>query len=731
MTDVGTEYWLGSVPLAYTRIKWPMAYRGTQHVPCVFYQPTEMFDLIDALPRNEAGVTLKVICQGENGPYEQQIKGVQIVSVEKLVERDEADGCRVIIADRRWRLEEEIMQQSWSLLYQGQYLEGTAKSLRKAYRLDVALQEHLIGQYPFAGYMANGWDTAIKPRGDFNYLVPNDLLYAGKPMAPTLQKLLEWWGVDLSVDIDGNFYLATRLSGPTGDDDGLEIVKQYFKEWEWIDTEPEVNKKRSDGRLPKKIKIPFWERHTLQVPYGNIVDTKKPSTGGGGGGGDVPKPPHDLELVPAYKVGGRFLNYENLQTAYGVSLTDKPREFFLSPTMIGTKLYHGAVDSTDIEQGKKFTLTQIIAESERVYYGIVHTKNNTQKSAWTDFALGVVSGDGVIQPRDAIGNWTELYEKINPKPGIVTGNVLIENVPIARVHTFLDQYDAQGKLKDTFEPFVDKPISLADLGLDRPAWEQKRSLAEAAPFNVTWAAKEVGIIKLSLDKRRAKPGSDAIIGTPESVGFIGTRVNLREKLQKSYKQKYKALNLKMQQHRDDMIFPVDYSMWIYVAATRNFPNNKDKFWVETVDGVQDGDVEEMWLEADMRTFAYRDFVNKTPAVGLQNHTEEKKRPNGNDGYGKVLNRGELKRTAQMRGDLALMALLEPAAWTHEFLNFTVVAKFKKMKGAMDSIVLDINGKVVKAELAMGTRSNDQARRQEAMSRAIRQVQEIAGKKLER
>lgn len=747
--SIGTQYFLDGIPLAYTRLKWPLLYRGTQYVPVVFWQPTFMYDKLKNLSREEAGVTLTVRCQGKaEGAYQIDIEGVQIIKVEKMTERERPDGCRVEIADRRWRLQGEIMGQSWSLLFQGNYLDDTAKSKTEAYRLDEALKRHVTNRYPFKGHLRDDFAQPIKPQGNFDFVVPNDLLYAGQPMAPTLQKLLEWWGIDLSVDLDGNFYLANRL-GSRSSDPGYSEVKARFAEFEWVETKPQIEdfKQKKDARLPKVFKIPFWERHALQVPHGEFP-SKDTTTGN-----PLPLTEHGLALVEAYKALGRFFAYNNLLRVYGKNpntITDKPRTYFMQPNLKGTKLSVTERGLDADEREIRFTLATAIQESVRKYYAIVDREDESQKVAWTDFALGVCGGDGVIQPRDAVGDWTELYDKVVvPRSALAfdRGEAYsqLDNgkipIPIVEVHSRFKEFPGQERSElGVFSEFARKLGR--KVGIIRPNLAKTRNQGEAAPFNVTWGAKDIGIIKLDLDKRRVKPGSDALIGAPSTIPELNgpnpnkglkddDNDNSKKRRKAVFDAKYKILNLRVRQTRQDLVFPIDYKFFIFITATRNVPNDREKFWVETVPGFPSGDLEEMWLDADPRMPAYRDFVDYSKTGAAEITTIELRRPNGIDQFGKILNRQEIKRRAFARAQLMQLKLAEPASWSHPFLNFPLVRTIGKLKGAIDTIMLDISGKIVKAELSMGTRANTAAVLEESNMRAVRQVTEMGGKKLAR
>ena len=747
--SIGTQYFLGEVPLAYTRIKWPMLYRGTAYVPVVFWQPTFMYEKLKDLTKGEDGVTLTVRCQGKaEGAYQESIQGVQVIKVEKIARKGRADGCRVEIADRRWRLQGEIMGQSWSMIYQGRFLDDTAKSRTKPYRLDEALQRHIFNEYPFKGHLRADWKDPIKPRGDFDFLIPNDLLFAGQPMVPTLQKLLEAWGIDLSVDLDGDFYLANRLGGKTSDP-GLAEINGKFDQFEWVDTDPEVRgfRQKKDARLPKVFKIPFWERHTLQVPHGEFDSLGRQTTN------PMPIDEHGLALIEAYKGLGRFWSYEKLLLVYNKSpalIGDQPRQKFMQPNLKGTPLYVAERGIDQDEREIRFTLAMSIQESVRKYYAIIDREDESQKVAWTEFALGAISGDGVVQPRDAVGDWTELFDKV-VKPTLAQAQTDEKYVqimdgaipmPIVDVHTKNSTFRGSARLNPADFLGTIKKAGQRFIGLIWPKISITRDQAEAAPFNVGWAAKDIGVIQLELDRRRVKPGSDAIIGIPQSLPEINApnpaatekaRDNdaVRERRKAVFDAKYRRLGLRVRQLRQDMIYPIDYKFFIYVVATRQVPNNRDKFWVETINGFATGDLEEMWLDADPRMHAYRDFVDYSKTGRPELSTIELLRPNGNDLLGKILNRREVRRRAQARADLMILKLAEPHSWSHKFLNFPLVRQIAKLKGAIDTITLDIAGMVVKGELSTGTRANTAAVVEESTMRSVRQVQEMGGKKLAR
>ena len=422
----------------------------------------------------------------------------------------------------------------------------------------------------------------------------------------------------------------------------------------------------------------------------------------------------------------------------------------MQPNLKGTPLYvlENGIDTTEKEI--RFTLAMSIQESVRKYYAIIDREDESQKVAWTDFALGAVSGDGVIQPRDAVGDWTELYDKIvrPTKRQAATDEKYVQfmggsiPIPIADVHTRNAVFNGPAKINpaDFLETFKD--VSRRIVGVIYPEIQIKRNQSEAAPFNVRWGAKDIGVIELELDRRRLKPGSDAIIGIPQTLPSInapnplaikqrGDNDDVRTRRQAVFDAKYKKLGLRVRQLRQDLVFSIDYRFFVYIVATRNTPNDRDKFWVETVSGFPAGDLKEMWLDADPRMPAYRSFVDYSKTGRAEIATIELRRPNGIDQFGKILNRREIRRRAQARADLMILKLAEPHSWSHKFLNFPLVRQIAKLKGAIDTITLDIAGMVVKAELTPGTRANTAAVVEESTMRSVRQVQEMGGKKLAR
>lgn len=712
-------YWLDGVPLWRTRMVWPGNYRGCAFVPCKFWQPHAMFQQLKGLKdKGEAGVTLRFKSAKIGGGHREQVfKGVQVADV--VEQKQGIDGCIVVLADRRWRLQFYVMGENWNILYQGQYLQGTAKARLVPYKLKEAL-EILAVQKPFIGYMRSDWRTPLNRLPDDAY-VPDDLLFAGQNLTKMLEKMLDHWGFDLSVDTEGKFYFADRGVSNTGDP-GLAKVRGLYTGLEWVRDYPSINPARARGDLPKYIHVLFHEDHNLAVPHQNDI----PFTSSAGSGGTT----HGLVTRQVFKLLGGYYYWDEALRVYGYSPNNiglGPRQLLHSPNWYGTELY---VKNSFPDAEKRFTLYIAVTESERYLYAVTHARlNDGFAGAWANIEMGWRDASGILFARKAVGDWTELFDKIVPPAaaydasgGLGQNWVTKAPVPLVEVHS------ATTKIVGNAEPRVGEitPSRRAILSVTRNA-------ADAAPFNPAWKQRENGIFALELDKRRVKVGSDALIGRPQFVpvlnverpngpGFVG-------KAKQSTYQKYlETLGLRIRQKREDLVWDMDYTFWIIVNARRMYPNSKARFWTEKVKAFSSGTVDHIELEADDRVVCRRDYVDYiTPNVA---GTTEKNRPNGNDGYGRCLNKEQLRAEAFRRARLKIIELTEPLPWSHDFLAYDKLPDLT-LDGSMDSASIKVDGWLIRGELAMGRRASEMAQRDEAMIRATNQGAEVAGKRLRR
>lgn len=748
-----TGYWLNGIPLWYCRLHWPSHYRGTQHVPVTFYQPASMYSVLAPLKDvGEGGVTLRFKSNkiGE-GARDVMIYGVQVLEVELEESGDTPVGCRVVIADRRWRLGLYIMEQNWSVLYQGRFLEGTAKDKLTPYTLDEAM-EILSKQPPFKGYMAEGWAAQLKAasRNGAKLYLPDDQLFAGQNLVTTLQKMLEWWSFDLSVNRKGKFYFADRHPG-SGDDQGLAKLKAISKALEWVDYAPPIDTNIAKAGLPKNVKVPFWEDHNLlvpkrgvQIPEGATGSTNELTKSG-------PDVEHGLEAVNVYKALASWYEFRNLVLIYGFTysvLDEEVRKYLERDRWQGTRFDVTRANSEN-QKEKLFSMWHAFTENERVAFALVHEDKDApqKRGAWANFELGVRSSDGVMHARRIIGDWTELPEKITfdwkniekIRRGRPTRIELSNPLAIPRrsTATFTGKRAPEaigGHITVRGESiFVGRE-------LDGPE-DEEYDFGQFAPFEPVWQQDKLGVFKLEIDKRRLHAGSDAQVGIPENVfdvlmvsnidgsipGKIGgddpdTRDDYRRKI-------VEEANLKAEAQRSFIVWDLDYIFWVFINARRMAPNTKDKFWVEEVQGIPDGDVDELWLEADSRYAAIRDYVDYANAENTE-ATKEKSRPNGNDGYGKILNRDFVQSEAVRRAINAILELIEPRAFSHEFLAYDVPLDVE-LKGALQSFMIKADGKVIVGEVSVGTISSERARRDEATLRAANQKAELDGKQVRR
>lgn len=717
-------YWVNGLPLWKTRLYWPALYRGCQYVECKIWQPADNFRWLKTLPRSEEGVTLLIKSATADGSRRQQLfKGVQVVDVIEHKPKG-IDGCQLILADRRWRLQFYIMGENWSLKYQGNYLAGTAKTKLTPYTLKEAM-EIITSQAPFAGYMRKGWSSAFN-RVPGAY-IPDDLLYSGQNLTKMLEKILDYWGFDLSVDEDGNFYFADRGVSATGDP-GIAKIRAAYNALEWVRDYPSLNPARVRGDKPKKFYIYFFEDHNLAVPY--LPDPDARSTGIGS-----PGTAHGLVLRAAYKSLQGYYLWADLLEAWGFDFDTiglEPRRLLHSPHWYGTQLW---LDEkvTQAERERRFAIYMAVQECERAIYAIVHEDLERKAGAWTDMELGVRDASGILFARKAVGDWSELYDEITPpaKAFDVSGGlgrlwVTKADIPLVEIHS--SSIVVTGK---AVPPVGGSPFEKAG---QKQRLSEHRDLADAAPFTVDWKQQSNGIIELGLDKRRVKPGSDALIGTPQepvpllSIDRPNGPGNIGKVKDKLYQKYLQNENLRVRQKREDLRWNMNYQFWIFVNARRQIPNSRDKFWREEVSAFGDGTIEYMELEADTRITCQRDWVDYiTPDI---DGTVEKSRPNGPDRLGKCLNRPQLRAEAFRRARLEIIRMTEPNAWSHEFLAYDKIPSLT-LEGSLDSVMIKCDGWLIRGELAVGRRSSDMAQRDEATMRAATQIADMAGKRLRR
>lgn len=767
----------GTIDMWLTSLNWPI-YRGAKHVPVTVYQPGEMYEVLADLKYSELGHSLDVTCNGPGGqPYNIRIHGVFVIDVQKI--HDGEDGVRVVFADRRYLLNHRVMDESWGILFQGKYLAETAQNSVTAWKLADALEKFILPDFPFKDFTRQDWREPFDKTG-LDMRIPNDILSAGKAFAPALDALLDYWGFDLAVDTEGQFYFADRIEDARGQREtsanvggGFAWIRDHTGEMEWILREPDFSgaETRFQAMTPEKFKVKFWEDHTLQVPFGGKVEVvertissstlegRKLATATG---------QHGLQLRQVYEALGGFYTYKNMLRAYGEDprkIGDQPRRVFNKPNMADTKLATGKGTTSSAEQEIRFTIQEVIRASERTLYAITHKGGGGFPAAWTSMKLGKLSVSGNIDPQKVVGDWTEIFRKVVghafpqlpeliPAPigailpsGPVRGpiwqavldyfrnvgkrsdewkegsRVSTLKIPLAIIYTVSRLFDGA----DT-PTILEEEADLEEVG--QPAFAvEKRRMDEASALGVKWKAAPAAIVELTSDQRRVKGRSDTVIGVPLNIPVLIIKNIAAADTKASGFKRFVARNqLKGASQIEDMAWDLLYTFWIKLTARRNAPNSDKKFWIEEVSGPDGAGGPEMEMEADPATPARRaevDYIRQRVS-----ETQERNRPNGNDGFGKILNRKEVEEEAERRVRNKIAEMTADAAFSHDFMNIEILAR-RTLMGALDSFMLKLSGSVVFAEMNTGVRGQEETRRSEAERRSLQTEAEVQGKLVRR
>lgn len=794
MAETPTGYWLGGVPLWQTRLYWPAFYTGARAIVVPFFQPGSMAEELQPLVARsqQSGTTasgVDLVIQSARVDGTERLTtypDVVVVSVEWI--NDGPTGCRVEIADRRWLLQKTIMDENWNLKYQGQYLPGTSHEPFAPATLEQAWRK-LAGQVPFRRSINMDAVKVMSVDGE-SIPIPEDRLTAGMRMDFGVDHLFEHWGLGLYVNSRAEFDIADKARMDT-----IPELEAAAETLELVGWQREMLARRASA-VPKAIEIPFWEDHNLLVPKVPLSEDRD----------DVLPAPnfeeneldylrgtrtdHGLTLRPVYKFLDGYYEWLSLLTVWGydaAAIGHAPLRFYMhqdwhaqDPGSLADALNINRADN-DLEYERRVSLKAAVDESERRFYAIVHAKGQYGVGAWTNMNLGRRDGWGTLRPFGVIGDWTELYDEVKRAPSFRDSLIQYNEVGVqlAIIHRSTAQFTT-GRAPPSIS--TDTPswyrerrrlaplpavqgriwprhdVSMETIPIPDPALDPSvRNFGEAAPFAPQWAAGggDAGVIELQYIPYKANPGSEAVIGFPvrnlRAWLRVGGGLGLPAVYDGIWREFFGSLTTKVKLDRQNLEWDPEYQFWICVSARRNYPNDKRKWWIETVTleeaGVKphvtpDSFGDNMMLEADDRLAAIRDLVNyaRAPLTGtaspqsvealLESLGRETNRPNGNDRFGKCINRREVRTEAIRRARLAYLQILEPAAFSHEFLAYDEIDVIPK-HGIVDSVIVKIDGWEVVGELNVGSRVDAHLMRSEAAQRAANQHAELGGKPVRR
>lgn len=731
-----TQYFLGEVPLWYTKIDYPVLRRGVQPVEVTFFQPTDAYAELRQLVGNDP-VTLRVVESDRGGGRrETEIKGLIVKDVQFMA-FNRVDGCRVILSDIRELID---LEGPWvhdiNLLENGVLVPGTFSpaaagedATGRAHTLLSFWTEVLQSEAPFESNMSG---TAFAQL-DADLLIPYDSYRSGGLRSEVLQQLLEYWQYDLALSVDGEFYLASR----DGSDFGA-IQQLGEGDWEWADEEPNFVYPANPHLRAKKYIVPFYERHTMQAWHHLFYFFSETDASA-----QDPRPA--LFLRQVYPGMNEFWELEELFAVFGLAEpTDQQLEDattrFTNYLMDGTVLdrtrwmerYEAANGVTqgsrewDDEQDRLLALIDAIKKGARRMFQLVSEPAVAPSIAaelggtWLDVELGRMRPDGTKVAARTFGPAGAVFERIEPRVlrDFTNEEFVAGYMPVARNLrggvTFRDGKVAKVTWDEVTGEGFDDRGNLIDL-----PWR----LGSANPITPSWQDKEARIIRLGALREHVGEHAVIYMGTmseipgSEDYNFTagGGTKEQREAIQEAGLDDIAV----PEALRNGIVWEQGYPFYIFVTAKRNFPQSLEKFWTVEVDGFEDAEQDEIVMLPDDHVEMRRNFVDVTGVMGADYEPLE-------DNLGKPMNEVQVDAQAERRVRTIKSIASMPAPTQHTFYNPQQL-RLMRLRGPLDQVVLRIRGVRVECEVSIGARGEEAIRRMEAELQRNRMRTEFYGK----
>ncbi len=569
-----TRVQLGGIDLDLCSFVWPF-YRGGQVERIRIDQGGDRFSEFAPLPR----VTdLAIECQGANEGETDSIVINQVRVVE--VTRVNAHRMYIILADAREDLHQWMMNLDFNIGFGGGYLDRTrAQKLEDAVmklRADRPELNALFSSQPFAR-------TGGLNMPEFGQPLSGGGLVSG------IAAVLAEAGADLAVT-----YKAKGASGVMRVVDRQDISARRLPtlndyDWAW-GSEPswDYEKRIRKGR-GKRVRVHYWERHTLRMTINDPSATAVPSS-------------TRVELQQVYAYGGRFLTLPELLEAFGYARTALS-DVSIAANILSGRWENSSLPFTPVNVRRRRDVIAVISRDWRTLWRIIYPGAPFGLGGWTDFAFGIQNADGSLRGAAVRVPWVEYKTAYDPDPR--TRSVRYQ---ISFNHA-LNEVDADGNRVE-------------------------------APFSVRWEQQEAGVLRIQ--QGDAPPNSKVFLGEFENDLFVDWASSAPQPQGGQPDPPPPNITGIEAQTLESARFKADFALELFMVATRRMPNDQSRFWQEDVPGFPDGDVDYVELEADGRLYAVRDYVDPNDPGG---------HPDLGDGFGSVLNTLVLDSDSRRRAEL--------------------------------------------------------------------------------
>lgn len=641
---------LGDVFMPYSRFQWPK-YRGVIARPVEMDCPAEFYVPLVALAKSVRGRTTTLTVTGPSNP------GANPGDASVTIEGVYID--RVIqVSDALTRV---VLYDRRLLL--SRYICPRDFNIRFGDK-DASGKIKYLAETEFPKYQAAilevlesradvgaNFDAFVNPES-FN--AADGLHLSGLTMAQALSDLLDRYGASLTVWNNGGMYVVELGDATQVGQLPGKSTYSWDQEPGWI-----YNAAYVCGR-PSVIKCYYKERHCMRLQ---------------GAGGDISvahAAPQALrvELEQVYKskdAEGKavFYTLAELLTAYGFSTGDLTEaqiaQRFMSENFEGTGIY------SQLENEAMKAVANAVHESWRTLWRVKYVGTGGAVGGWTDWAFGKLNSDGSVSPVSVECEWVEFLNVISPDVG--NGSKFIGSVTTVNHPSTVPAFTA--------------------------AWEGDASS---------------GIVRIEQkqlrDNNRAIPGA-----LTEPLKIVAT-----QKVEDGQGNGYTIDGYEFVEEQDESKaeFEANFTITIYICATRRMPNTESRFHVERVSAFTDGDVDFIELPVSEEVTCFRDYVNANEGKGALS-----------DGLGLVMNAAPLTDDAIARAEVwkARFATgVESSGVAESLMAFRDL----EVKGPVSEIVLDVDGEVVKTRIVTGNLADDNAQRRREVKRLAERRFKTAG-----
>lgn len=473
---------------------------------------------------------------------------MRVVEIQRIGEI----GCKLVLADCRWDLKNQVCPADFNLRFRDGYLEGTGTSniritLEKLADVIPALKDNLA---------PDAYDNLPAAQED----LPDGIVLSGLLAPIAIDKVCALAGVDMTVGLDGLIRFVGR------EDVGATLPPLGAYLW-MLGGEPTwLSAARLLKGMPRKIRVHHRERHALRLEFNTQDRTAPPGL----------DPSLQMSLQQRYFYKDTNYTLTGLLQALGLpadAITDE---------QIARVLFSQNFETSGIERYAgslaAMTAVRIIKQDWRRRYRLHFESALGRMGGWSDIAGGKVR--------------TEADKDANAEPA---GDV--DNRPIeAPWVEFL-----AGALANYTGP--QNTIVSATVALTHDEIPNGNELA-SAPF-IAQIDEASGIVVLS-PAPDIPEGSEVHLGefTPDKFIRVGASDTVKNDMGQTEKAEF---NMRMPTP-ERLALNRRFQMFVFLVATRRLPNNFAKWTTHVIDGVANGDVEYVDLEVGDELFALRDYV---------------------------------------------------------------------------------------------------------------------------